>query len=58
MIGEGGKVKALLATGRLKDFRCCCANVRRLPKKGVCIDPEAAELLEVEVGDDVAMVAR
>jgi len=57
-IGEGGKVKALVAAGRLKDFRCCCASVRKLPKKGVCIDPEAAELLEVEVGDEVVMVAR
>ena len=33
-------------------------SVRKLPKKGVCIDPEAAELLEVEVGDEVVMVAR
>jgi len=57
-IGEAGKVKALVAAGRLKDFRCCCASVRKLPKKGVCIDPEAAELLEVEVGDEVVMVAR
>ena len=57
-IGDGGKVKALVAAGRLKDFRCCCANVRKLPKKGVSIDAEAAELLEVGVGDEVVMVAR
>jgi arginine N-succinyltransferase len=57
-IAEGGKLKALVATGRLKDFRCCCASVRKMPKKGVCIDPEAAELLEVGVGDEIVMVAR
>jgi arginine N-succinyltransferase len=48
----------LVAAGRLKDFRACCASVRKLPKKGICIDPEAAELLEVEVGDEVAIVAK
>jgi arginine N-succinyltransferase len=57
-IAEGGKVKALVAAGRLKDFRCCCASVTRVPRKGVRIDPEAAELLEVGVGDEVAMVTR
>jgi len=57
-IDDGGKIKALVATGRLKDFRCCCASVRRLPKKGLCIDPQAAELLEVGVGDEIVMVPR
>jgi arginine N-succinyltransferase len=57
-IAEGGKVKALVAAGRLKDFRCCCATIRRMPKKGIAIDPEAAELLEVGVGDEVVMVPR
>lgn len=57
-IGDGGKVKVLAASGRLKDFRACCASVTKLPKKGVSIDREAAELLEVEVGDEIAMVAR
>ena len=57
-IADGGKVKALVATGRLKDFRCCCASIRRLPKKGIAIDPEAAELLEVKVGDEIVVVAR
>jgi hypothetical protein len=32
--------------------------VTRVPKKGVCIDPEAAELLEAGVGDEVVVVAR
>jgi arginine N-succinyltransferase len=57
-IGNGGPTATLVAAGRLKDFRACCAKVRRLPKKGVCIDPEAAELLEVEVGDEIAIVAK
>jgi arginine N-succinyltransferase len=57
-IAEGGKVKVLVAAGRLKDFRCCCASVTKVPKKGVRIDAEAAESLEVEVGDEILMVAR
>jgi arginine N-succinyltransferase len=52
-IGEGGAVKALAAAGRLKDFRACCASIKRLPRKGVVIDPKAAELLEVKVGDTI-----
>jgi len=57
-ISDGGKVKALVGSGRLRDFRACCASIRKLPKKGVAIDPEAAELLEVEVGDEILVVAR
>jgi arginine N-succinyltransferase len=57
-IGDGGRTKMLVATGRLKDFRACCASVKRLPKKGICIDREAAELLGVGVGDEVLVVAR
>ncbi len=57
-IAEGGKVKALVATGRLKDFRACCASVKRLPKTGVAIDPQAAELLEVKVGDPIVVSSR
>jgi arginine N-succinyltransferase len=57
-IADGGKVKALVASGSLKDFRACCASIRKLPKQGVCIDPEAAELLEIKVGDEILMVAR
>jgi hypothetical protein len=29
-----------------------------VPKKGICIDREAAELLEVDVGDAVVMAAK
>jgi len=57
-IGEGGNIKALVAAGQLKDFRCCFARIRKLPKKGVCIDPEAAELLNAKVGDEILMVTR
>ena len=57
-IGDGGSAKMLVAAGRLKDFRTCCAAVKKLPKKGVCIDREAAELLEIEVGDTIAIVAK
>ena len=57
-IAEGGRTKLLVATGRLKDFRACCASVKRLPRKGICIDRQAAELLGVDVGDRVVTVAR
>jgi arginine N-succinyltransferase len=57
-IADDGPTRMMVATGRLKDFRCCCASVKKLPKKGVSIDPQAAELLEVEVGDEIALVAK
>ena len=57
-IAEGGRTKMLVAAGRLKHFRACCASVRRVPKKGIAIDPEAAELLEVKVGDPILAVGR
>ena len=57
-IADGGQMKAILSSGRLKSFRACSASVRKLPKKGICIDPEAAGLLEVGIGDEVLMVAR
>ena len=57
-IGDGGRNRMLLATGRLKDFRAGFAAVRRVPKKGICIDREAAELLDLSVGDQVLAAAR
>jgi arginine N-succinyltransferase len=57
-IGDGGSLKMLVAAGRLKEFRACYACVKKLPKKGVMIDAEAAELLEIEAGDEIEMVAR
>jgi arginine N-succinyltransferase len=56
-IGEGGGTKMLLAAGRLKQFRSACASVKKLAKKGICIDREAAELLEIGIGETVAAVA-
>ena len=57
-IGEGGTQKMLLATGRLNDFRACWGSVKKRPDNGLCLDPEAAELLEVEIGDQLLGVAR
>ncbi|MXP42826.1 arginine N-succinyltransferase [Altererythrobacter soli] len=49
--------KALIATGRLAGFRCCC-GIRAFTEGGVAIDPEAAQLLRVREGDEVWSVAR
>ncbi|MBA2772247.1 MAG: arginine N-succinyltransferase [Sphingomonas sp.] len=57
-IADGGRHKMLLATGRLKHFKAACACVRKLPRKGLCIDRAAAELLGVGEGDEVLAVAR
>lgn len=57
-IGNGARTKVLVGAGRLTDFRACFASMKRVPKKGICIDREAAELLEVDVGDQVVTVAR
>ena len=56
--GEPGKTKVMLAAGRLRDFRCVRAEVRRLGKKGIAITREAADLLEIDEGAKVTMVAR
>jgi arginine N-succinyltransferase len=57
-IGDAGPTKMLVAAGRLKQFRAACASVKKLPRKGVCIDSEAARLLEIDIGDTVAVVAK
>ena len=57
-IGEGGTQKVLAASGRLKDFRACCASIRKLPRKGIMIDRQAADLLEVGIGDSIVAVAK
>jgi arginine N-succinyltransferase len=57
-IGSGGAQKMLVAAGRLNDFRACCASVRKVPNAGLCIDKEAAELLQVGPGDRILAVAR
>ena len=57
-IDDGGKTRMIVAAGRLKTFRACCASVRRIPKKGIAIDSEAARMLGVKIGDDVLAVAK
>jgi arginine N-succinyltransferase len=57
-IGNGGKLKVLLSTGTLKDYRACFGCVKRLARKGLCLDRDSAALLGVEVGDRVLAVAR
>jgi arginine N-succinyltransferase len=57
-IGDGGKQKVLLAKGKLKDFAACCASVKRVPRRGLCINGDAAQLLGVKVGDKVLSVSR
>jgi arginine N-succinyltransferase len=56
-IASDGGMKMFVAAGRLKDFRACCASVKKL-KKGVCIDEDAAALLEVNVGDEILLVPK
>ncbi|WP_114520481.1 arginine N-succinyltransferase [Altererythrobacter sp. ZODW24] len=49
--------RSLVATGELKDFICCYANVSETAD-GLAIDAEAAKKLGVAVGDTVRSVAR
>jgi arginine N-succinyltransferase len=57
-ISEGGGLKMLVAAGRLRNFACCFASVKKMGRKGVAIDAEAADLLNVSVGDEVLTVPR
>jgi arginine N-succinyltransferase len=57
-IGEGGKSSMLLAAGGLKDFVACFGVAKRVPRQGLRIDGEAADLLGVKIGDRVLAVAR
>lgn len=54
-LGKGEK--ALLATGRLADFRCCY-GARAVDGGSVVIDSRAAEVLRVGEGDTVWSVSR
>ena len=45
---------ALVATGRLADFRCCFGKVG----DGSTLDSTAAKLLGVDVGDDISWIGR
>ena len=54
--GDGG-AEALVATGRLADFRCAFARVRPVGD-GIAIDPAGAAALGVGAGDVVVHIAR
>jgi arginine N-succinyltransferase len=49
--------KALIAAGKLKDFRCCY-GAREIRGESIAIDAQAAELLRVGKGDTVWSIAR
>ncbi|MEO6361487.1 MAG: arginine N-succinyltransferase [Sphingomicrobium sp.] len=57
-IAESAEPKMLVAAGELKRFACCYASVKKVGRKGVAIDRDAAELLGVGVGDQVLTVGR
>ena len=49
--------KALIAAGRLANFRCCY-GARAIEPAGIAIDAQSAELLRVRQGDTVWSIAR
>ncbi len=55
--GKGAAKKALVATGRLADFRCCFAEIGD-GEEGLALDPVAAATLGVGTGDTVWHVRR
>jgi arginine N-succinyltransferase len=57
-IADGARQKALIAAGRLKEFRAGCGFVKRVARGRVRIDPEAAELLDLKVGDEIIVVSK
>ena len=57
-IEPGGDDRMIVATGRLKQFAACFASVRDAGGEGIAIDPEAAELLGVSVGDTLLAAPR
>ena len=58
-IGDGGRRKMLVAAGRLKDFRACCASVKRLPTQGHhASTARPPSCSGSKVGDDGRSVAR
>lgn len=55
-LGEGER--AILATGRLTEFRACYGARAMDDERGIAIDAAAADLLEVREGDTVWSVGR
>ncbi len=56
--GDGAHARALIATGRLANFRCVYGEVAADGADGVVLDPLAARALDVGTGDTVWYVAR
>jgi len=56
-IGEGGTQKMIVAAGQLESFRACFTSAT-VSRGRITLDPEAAALLEVGEGEDVAAVSR
>lgn len=56
-LADDGTTEALVATGRLSDFRCAYARIRGAAG-GVTLDPAAAAALRVAPGDSVSWIAR
>jgi len=57
-VEAGGKHQVIAAAGRLTDFAACTASIGIAQGDGAVIDPVAAELLGIGVGDRFATVAR
>ncbi len=55
--GDGGVAKALVATGRLADYRCTFAEIAQ-GQDVLVLDPVAAAALDVSAGDTVWHVSR
>jgi arginine N-succinyltransferase len=56
--GSAVHTRALIATGRLADFRCAYGEIAADGDSGVVVDPLAAQTLGVSAGDTVWHVAR
>jgi arginine N-succinyltransferase len=57
-VEEVDGLKMMLATGTLNDFRCGYGKISLSPDSRVTLDSEAAETLEIEVGDTLLAVGR
>lgn len=57
-IDKDGGEKALVSTGRLRDFRCAYGKVRQLDDRRVVIDPACAAALGVFEGARVSFAGR
>ena len=57
-IDKDGGEKALVSTGRLRDFRCAYGKVRQLDDRRVVIDPACAAALGVSEGARVSFAGR